>query len=105
MGKFVPLTPFDSLEVTQEFCADLQAIVYIDNYGNLISGLRASMCGHEQVVVYKDHKILHADRFETAPVSEPFWYVNSIGLVEISINRSSAAHFFNAEPGQTFDVI
>ena len=41
----------------------------------------------------------HADYFECVPVGDCFWYINSIGLLEISANQASAAETLDVKGG------
>jgi hypothetical protein len=43
----------------------------------------------------------HAPVFGDAPDGRAFWYVNSIGLVEIAVPRDSAARVLGLRVGQT----
>ena len=68
---------------------DLAEIVYIDHYGNAVTGLRAKGFSKKAEFFLKGRKLRHARSFERA--AGPFWYENSMGLVEIAAPRSSAA--------------
>ena len=64
---------------------DLARVIYVDQYGNAITGMRA-------LGISKTSKFLglsYARTFENA--SKPFWYENSLGLVEIASPQGSAA--------------
>jgi S-adenosyl-L-methionine hydrolase (adenosine-forming) len=69
---------------------DLAEIVYIDHYGNALTGLRASMVPKEAVLIVSDTKITHAETFSAVPSGAPFWYENANGLVEIAVNLDRA---------------
>jgi len=69
---------------------DLREIVYIDRFGNAMTGIRASprlANGRFQVGEYR---LRRACTFAEVPEGQPFWYVNSLGLVEIAVNRGRA---------------
>lgn len=68
---------------------DLPRVIYIDHYGNAMTGLRA-LPKSARLRVGR-HKLSYARTFEAARPGEPFWYPNCIGLVEIAANRESAA--------------
>ena len=84
------LTPADDLAV-QFGADDLAAIIYIDHYGNAWTGLRASAVAPTRPLLVADQVLPHAPVFGAVPVGAAFWYENSSGLVEIAVNRGSAA--------------
>jgi S-adenosylmethionine hydrolase len=84
--------------------ADLPRIIYIDHYGNLLTGLRASVLDKRAIVRFKDRVLTHARVFADTPVGALFWYENSIGLVEIAANQASASRVLRAEIGDRTDV-
>jgi hypothetical protein len=69
---------------------DLAQIVYIDHYGNAMTGLRAEGLSHERELHAGGRDIGYARVFGDAPEGEPFWYANSLGLVEIAVSGASA---------------
>lgn len=78
------------LEVVFE-AAQLPQIIYIDHYGNAMTGLDADGAHHDAILQVGDWRLPHARVFSDAKVGEPFWYENSIGLIEIAVNAGSAA--------------
>lgn len=68
--------------------ADLAQIIYIDHYGNAVTGLRFAQ--KYSLLKTKGHTLRFSPTFEDA--SGPFWHVNSMGLVEIAMPRGSAAN-------------
>lgn len=84
------LIPKQRLEV--EFpAADLARIIYIDHYGNAMTGLRATDSATQGRLRVAGMTLSHARTFSAAATGELFWYTNSIGLVEIACNKASAA--------------
>ncbi len=72
--------------------ADLPRIVYIDHYGNAWTGLRGGLMADDKVLMLKgQRRLMHRSTYHAAAKGEAFWYVNSVGLVEIAVNRGSAA--------------
>lgn len=69
---------------------DLAEVIYVDHYGNLVTGLRAGAVPRERALVVKGRKIPYARVFSRMPASDVFWYENSLGLVEIAANSASA---------------
>lgn len=78
---------------------DLPAIIFIDHYGNAITGLRANTLDRSAIVKAAGLEIRYAPVFSAAPTGKPFWYENSIGLVEIAVNSGSAAQVLNLSSG------
>ena len=74
---------------------DLAEIIYIDSFGNAITGIRASTLDSEIELTVKRRYVGHAETYSRVPPGEPFWYENSNGLVEIAINRGSVAEQFD----------
>jgi S-adenosylmethionine hydrolase len=66
---------------------DLPRVIYIDHYGNAVTGLRFTK-GNTTLRVAR-RVVRYARTFEEA--RGPFWHENSIGLIEIAAPRSSAA--------------
>lgn len=84
------LTPIDALDIRFE-AADLPRILYIDHYGNAWTGIRGGLVDPGVVLEVKGRKLAWRRVFGEAAKGEAFWYVNSVGLVEIAANRGSAA--------------
>lgn len=78
---------------------DLAEVIYVDHYGNLVTGLRATAVPRERRLVLKQRRIGHARVFESAPRGRLFWYENSLGLVEIAANGASAHALLGSKPG------
>jgi S-adenosyl-L-methionine hydrolase (adenosine-forming) len=71
---------------------DLAEIVYIDHYGNAMTGLRGSAIPESATLILGDKaRVIHAATFSAVPLGQAFWYENSNGLVEIAVNRGRAA--------------
>jgi S-adenosylmethionine hydrolase len=69
---------------------DLPEIVYVDHYGNALTGLRASAVPREAVLSTDSRRIAHAETFSAVPLGAAFWYENSNGLIEIAVNLGRA---------------
>lgn len=80
---------------------DLPRIIYIDHYGNAMTALRAQALASSARITFGARTIVHARIFSEVAPGEIFWYVNSIGLVEIAANLSSAAGMLGLEVGQS----
>ncbi|WP_186406650.1 SAM hydrolase/SAM-dependent halogenase family protein [Candidatus Accumulibacter aalborgensis] len=80
----------DGLEHTLS-ADDLSEVIYLDHYGNAMTGMRASNISREVALVVGARRIPPARVFSEVPPGQTFWYENSVGLVEIAVNRGSAA--------------
>ena len=83
---------------------DLARIVYVDHYGNAMTGLRAAGVDAACTVAVAGRSIGHARVFSAAPRGAPFWYENSVGLVEIAANQASAAALLGLAVGMEVEV-
>ncbi|TVR95576.1 MAG: hypothetical protein EA406_13740 [Rhodospirillales bacterium] len=70
---------------------DLAEIVYIDVYGNAMTGLRASGLPAAGWLGAGGHTLPRADTFSAVPKDSGFWYENANGLAEIAVNGGHAA--------------
>lgn len=69
---------------------ELYKIVYIDRFGNAITGVRASTVVADTQFFIAEQPVRHARTFSDVPIGQPFWYENANGLVEIAVNQSRA---------------
>jgi S-adenosylmethionine hydrolase len=85
----------------------LQEIIYIDSYGNLITGLPyAHIQQKDDVQIrFKGQLLPNGACFQDVPESTPLAYKNACDLVEISVNSGSAEVYFSAKVGDCFDVL
>jgi S-adenosyl-L-methionine hydrolase (adenosine-forming) len=92
------LAPVGALAV--DFGAgDAGEVIYIDHYGNAMTGIRASKVPREAQLDIGGRRLRYARVFSDAENAVPFWYENSQGLVEIALNRGSAAREVGLEVG------
>jgi len=78
---------------------DLGEVVYVDHFGNLVTGLRAGKVPRERGLVIKGRAVRYARVFSEVGQGEVFWYENSLGLVEIAANSASAAEVLGCKLG------
>lgn len=84
---------------------DWPRVVYLDHYGNAMTGLRAATVSPTHRLRVHDRKLDHARVFAEVPPGTVFWYENSIGLVEIAANCASAAAQLGLRLGDALDVV
>jgi S-adenosylmethionine hydrolase len=78
-----------------EFAAwpdDLPEIIYIDWFGNAITGARAAEFGPGTILEVAGHRLPQMRTFSDVAPGEPFWYANAEGLVEVAVNGGRADH-------------
>src|SRR5437867_4773415 len=85
--------------------ADLAEIIYIDHYGNALTGLRAHALPRGAMVGVGGRILEHVRVFGEAAPGSAFWYENSIGLVEIAANRGSAAAAMHLAVGDAVQLL
>lgn len=79
--------------------ADLPRVIYIDHYGNAWTGVRGGLMSDTPFLEVKGTQLPWRQTFSEAAKGEAFWYVNSVGLVEIAANRASAAEKLDLKVG------
>ena len=84
---------------------ELPQILYIDPYGNAMTGLRAASLAPQVRLQIGEATLGHARTFSEVPVGQGFWYANSSGLVEIAVNRGSAARRYALRPGTPVSLV
>lgn len=95
------LVTLNKLEV--EFDAgDLPRVIYIDHFGNVWTGLRDVPSDARVDVAGALFK--QSDTFGLVGKGEGFWFNNSVGLLEIAVNRGSAAAAYGLNLGDRVAV-
>ena len=84
---------------------DLARIVYIDHYGNAVTGLRAAQLAPEAVLRAAGRELRRATGFSDLPRGQPFWYENANGLAEIAVNQGHAAQVLGLALGAEVEVV
>lgn len=99
-GAAVPRTPLaDGATDGADWPDDLAEIVYCDRFGNAMTGLRESAVAPDAILRLAGRDIGNARVFGEAPSDTPFWYGNSLGLVEIALRDGNAATTLGIEAG------
>jgi S-adenosyl-L-methionine hydrolase (adenosine-forming) len=89
---------------TPDWPEDLAQIVYIDHYGNAVTGLRGEVITTDRRLRVGKYAVAHARVFAEAPRGRGFWYVNSNGLVEIAVREDSAARRLRLRLGMSVRI-
>ncbi|MBT9612315.1 MAG: SAM-dependent chlorinase/fluorinase [Burkholderiales bacterium] len=106
VGQF----PADKLAETnalqvQSSAVDRQRVIYIDHYGNCMTGMRAAGLGSDAVLQVAGQELRRTKTFYEAMPHEVFWYENSLGLVEVAINQGSAAQSLGLQVGTVITML
>jgi S-adenosylmethionine hydrolase len=76
--------------VKRDWNDDLAEIVYIDHYGNAMTGLRAGLLPKGAQLEAGGRQLASARTFSSVPEGAAFWYENSTGLAEVAVNGGRA---------------
>lgn len=97
-GKEISSTSFDWQD-KHHWPDDLNEIIYIDHFGNCMTGIRATSLD-KQLILRVDHQdIINTNTFSDVNKGKALWYENSNGLVEIAVNQGSAEEILNLKIG------
>src|SRR6266446_3253476 len=84
---------------------DLAEIVYVDHFGNAMTGLRASMLAEKARLAVAGRALDRATTFSDRPPGAAFWYENSNGLAEIAVNRGRADRDLGLVIGSPVEIV
>jgi S-adenosylmethionine hydrolase len=84
---------------------DLPEIVYVDRYGNAMTGLRGNLLPNGARLAVSGRVLMRARTFSDVPLGEAFWYENSNGLAEIAVNAGRAANALQLVIGSPVTVL
>jgi S-adenosylmethionine hydrolase len=83
---------------------DLAKIIYIDSFGNAMTGIRANTVKQDSKVIVNAHVLSYARTFSEIKEGGGFWYENSNGLLELAVNQGRADKAFNLHLGELVAV-
>ncbi len=98
------LAPVESLHVVFDL-GDLPRVIYIDHYGNGWTGMRSGLLELDSVLEVSGLLLRNRQAFHEAGRGELFWFVNSVGLIEIAANRTSAAEKLSLAIGNPVRIV
>jgi S-adenosylmethionine hydrolase len=78
---------------------DLPEIIYVDHFGNLVTGLCAGRLPRDRGLTVNGRTVRYARVFAEVQAGEVFWYENSLGLVELAASSASAQQVLGFKPG------
>ena len=84
---------------------DLCEIVYVDHFGNAMTGLRAAMLPPNARLAAAGRVLERERTFSDRPPGEAFWYENSNGLAEIAVNQGRADRDLGLSIGIPVEIV
>jgi S-adenosyl-L-methionine hydrolase (adenosine-forming) len=100
-GSAIPLLPVNPSELIGGDWPDcLSEVVYIDHYGNAFTGIGADKLADDVRLSVGGVEIVNSRIFTEKDRGQPFWYRNSIGVVEIAVNQGRADGLLGLKIGQ-----
>lgn len=81
-----------------EWPDDLARVLYIDHYGNAVTGIRGATLAEDAQVKVGGRALSGRTTFADVPMGEAFWYVNSVGLIEVAVNMGRADAVLSIAP-------
>jgi len=100
-----PAIPFAESRPGSDWPDDLAQVIYVDGFGNAMTGIRAeSLRDPARVTLPDGSSPTRARTFSDVPRNFGFWYENSLGLVEIAVNGDSAARKYDLTIGSPIEL-
>lgn len=102
-GERPEMTPL-ALPDLSGVSSELDEIVYIDHFGNAMTGRRAGSIADGSTLTVRGHALTRRLTFGAAQAGEAFWYENSNGLIEIAVNRGRASEVLGLKLGDRVGI-
>lgn len=83
---------------------DLAEVLYVDRFGNAITGLRASGLARGAQLRTAGGEVAYARTYSEVAPAQAFWYENANGLVEIAANQARASEILKIAVGDALGV-
>jgi S-adenosyl-L-methionine hydrolase (adenosine-forming) len=104
-GEAVPSKPIEAARFRQrDWPDDLFEVVYIDHYGNAMTGTRGSAVRKDDTLSVNGKLVPPARTFSDRPKGAAFWYENSNGLLEIAVNQGRAERVLGVAIGMPVKI-
>jgi S-adenosyl-L-methionine hydrolase (adenosine-forming) len=84
---------------------DLAEIVYVDHFGNAMTGLRAAMLPEGTQLAIAGKVLERSKTFSDLPPGGVFWYENANGLAEIAVNLGRADRTLDLAVGSSVTIL
>jgi S-adenosylmethionine hydrolase len=105
-GEAPPGQPIDiSPERLRDWPNDLEKIIYIDHFGNAMTGIRAAHLDNKQIIAAGEQQLYWARTFADVATGQGFWYENSNGLVELAVNQGRADDILRLKIGDAVTLL
>jgi len=95
----------DDADRRRDWPDDLAEIVYVDHFGNAMTGLRAATLAPNAKLAAAGRVLERARTFGDRPPGAAFWYENSNGLAEIAVNRGRADRDLGLAIGSPAEIV
>jgi hypothetical protein len=106
LGEPPPGDPRDDSWLRQpQWPDDLAEIVYVDHYGNALTGLRAAALNDDVRLAVAGRTLQRVRTFSDCAPGDAFWYENSNGLAEIAVNQGRADRVLGLAIGSAVSII
>jgi S-adenosylmethionine hydrolase len=101
-GEAPPGSPYPIARMAgADWPDDLPEVVYLDRFGNAVTGLRADGLPEDAALLAGGHRLERARTFSAVAPGAAFWYENANGLAEIAVNQGRADRLLGLKPGDT----
>ena len=105
-GDPLPGRPrYDGADRRADWPDDLCEIVYVDHYGNAMTGLRATVVPPGARLTAAGRVLDRARTFSDLPPGAAFWYENSNGLAELAVNQERADRDLGLAIGSPVEIV
>lgn len=88
-----------------EFADDVACVVYVDGFGNMMTGIRAASLGEKDTLAVAGRTLARLRTFGEAESESLFCYENAVGLMEIAANRGNAHKILPIGPETLIKII
>ncbi|MEJ2346478.1 MAG: SAM-dependent chlorinase/fluorinase [Gammaproteobacteria bacterium] len=84
---------------------DLGRLIYVDGFGNAMTGIRAASLPASASLDIRSHRFPRARTFSDVPAGAAFWYENANGLAEVAVNQGCANEELGLRVGDPVVVV
>jgi S-adenosylmethionine hydrolase len=104
-GQNVPVSELTGTRPGEDWGGDLGEVIYLDSYGNAMTGLRSSLVSPKSEIIANGRRLKRASTYSDLPEGEAFWYENSCGMIEIAVNQGNAGKQLALHAGVPVHII
>lgn len=90
--------------VGNDWPQELPRVIYTDRYGNLTTGLSGSSLARNGILHAGGRDLGFARTYCEVSQGQAFWYENSLGLVELAVNRGRADDILGLKTGDAIGI-